>query len=167
MPLAAETREKLTQLRQDKEEDEKPRGRGRPKLSEEEKQARREARAKKSEETDEQSDEQRQQIDAMLAMAIGQLADAITIRFDLPPALSDEEKMVLVQGTKPVIYKYLPDILDKIGPELILGCTLWFIYGQRWMAKSTRARSPKTQADRGDNGNGEEPPIQTTFETVP
>lgn len=160
MPTVADIKEKLARDAESGD-DEAPKKRGRKPLTPEQR-AENERQRKAEEEAEQQ---QRSHVDAMLTAAIGQLADAIVIRYELPPRLDEQEKMLLAEGSKPLIYKYLPDILDKVGPELIFGCTLWFIYGKRWMDK--KARESEARSGNRKNGTREEPSIQADFERVP
>lgn len=130
-------------------EPEKKRGRGRPRLTDAEKAARRAARIAEeqglpsprewarsmmksgyqgaSEVLFSQADEQVQ----LVKRTYGAKYPEVTTLPDTL-ALTDEEADSLAAPTEMVIDKWLPGLLDKVGPELMLVGTLASISYQRW-----------------------------------
>lgn len=94
-------------------------------------------------------------LEAMAKKAIGGLWNIPVVKYDLPPLLSEEEKMILGDATLPVIEKYFPDVFDG-GPELTLALTVYTVFGSRLEDKrerETRDGPIKTTAEPVSTGS--------------
>lgn len=162
MATVADLKSKISAAAESGDEtSDKKRPRGRPALTPEQ---RAERDAKEASEKA-KSEEAKAHVEMMLTRVLGEFANAITIKAELPPELDEQERAMFAEGAKPVLEKYLPGVLESIGPELIFGCTVWFIYGGRWMAKKARER--KTQASSGGVGDRQNDTVEASFERVP
>lgn len=98
-------------------------------------------------------------LDQMMGQTVAQLGQLPCIKFGWKP-LDEQEMGMLVAGTKPLLAKYLPDMLGAWGPEIMFLAVVTMIYGKRYAEAAERAKSDPTGIrDRG-NGNGQKSPFQ-------
>ncbi len=93
----------------------------------------------------------------MLDSSLKGLAQFPLIIWEQPP-LPEPELQMVVEGTRPLINKYLPDMLGAWGPEIMFLAVIGMVYGPRFIAyrEHKRARDlnhRKTGA--GQNSPGE------------
>lgn len=88
-------------------------------------------------------------VDALLDNSLQTLAQVPIVFFTLEPPLSPEESAAVAGAAKPVLMKYLGDLLNAFGPEAALLVVCLSVYGRR------SKRQSKTQPDSRNPGLGE------------
>lgn len=95
-------------------------------------------------------------VDVILDTSLQQLAAFPVAYFQLEPDLTPEERAAVAGAAKPVLLKYLGDLMFQFGPEAALLLTVYMVYGRR--SKRERAKNP----DSGNTGIRENVPGKET-----
>lgn len=93
----------------------------------------------------------------MLDNSLRGLVQVPCILMDMPP-LPDQERDLVVEGTKPLINKYLPDMLGEWGAEIMFLAVIGMVYGPRFVAYRERQRASDSnyrKTGSGQNPSGE------------
>jgi hypothetical protein len=81
--------------------------------------------------------------------------------------LDEKETGIMIAGTKPLINKYLPDLLGQWAPEIMFLAMALSIYGTRFAAQRAEQNRQRQQQQRPprpggrSDGHGENIPLQT------